>query len=36
MIADEEGQNTYYNKVFTTVKNDDNAATNNSTGGKER
>lgn len=29
MIADEEGQNTYYNKVFTTVKNDDNAATNN-------
>ena len=28
MIADEEGQNTYYNKVFTTVK-DDNAETNN-------
>lgn len=30
MIADEEGKNTYYyNKVFTTVNNDDNAATNN-------
>lgn len=28
MIADEEGQNTYYNKVFDTVK-DDNAETNN-------
>lgn len=30
MIADEEGKNTYYyNKVFTTVNNDDKAATNN-------